>query len=73
MVDQFLRIDEVKRATGLGHAKIYAMMAEGKFPRQVKILNSKSVAWLGSEIEAWQQAQVAARDAQLKQTPTQAA
>jgi predicted DNA-binding transcriptional regulator AlpA len=41
---------------------IYLLMLEGKFPRPVKIGRSKAVAWLASEIAAWQRQRVAARD-----------
>jgi len=63
VVDTFLRLDDVKKATGLGRSTIYDLMAEEQFPRPVKIVEgAKAVAWLGSEIAQWQQARIAARD-----------
>ena len=66
MVDTFLRLDDVKRATGLGRSTIYDLMAEDppRFPRPVKIGGdrAKAVAWLASEIAAWQREKVAVRD-----------
>ena len=65
-VDTFLRLDAVKRATGLGRSTIYDLMAEEppRFPRPVKIggERAKAVAWLASEIVAWQLERIAARD-----------
>lgn len=59
----FLRLEAVKMATGLGRATIYELMAEGKFPRPVKLgEDSKAVGWVSSEIADWQKARIAARD-----------
>jgi prophage regulatory protein len=65
-VETFLRLDAVKRATGLGRSTIYDLMAEDppRFPRPVKPggENAKAVAWLASEVAAWQRKKIAARD-----------
>jgi Prophage CP4-57 regulatory protein (AlpA) len=39
-------------------------MAEGRFPRSIRT-GKRSVAWLESEVLAWQQARIAERDARL--------
>jgi predicted DNA-binding transcriptional regulator AlpA len=66
VVDTFLRLDAVKQATGLGRSSIYSLMSEHppRFPRPVKPggENAKAVAWLASEIAAWQREKIAARD-----------
>ena len=66
-LDTFLRLDDVKRVTGLGRSTIYDLMAEDppRFPRPVKIGSErgKAVAWLGSEIAGWQRDRVVERDA----------
>ena len=54
-----LRAKAVKEKTGLKHATLYKLIAEGKFPRPIKISNC-CVAWLRSEIEAFIQEQIAA-------------
>jgi prophage regulatory protein len=66
-IDTFLRLDAVKTATGLSRSTIYDLMAVDRFPRPVKPggANAKAVAWLGSEISAWQRQKVAERDAAL--------
>jgi prophage regulatory protein len=65
-IDTFLRLDAVKKATGLGRSTIYDLMAQEPpgFPRPVKPggPNAKAVAWVASEVSAWQRQKVAERD-----------
>lgn len=63
-IETFLQLDNVKRATGMGRSTIYDLMAENppRFPRPVKINGERAIAWLASEIAAWQQERIAARD-----------
>lgn len=58
----FLRLPEVKTATGLARTTIYRLMDEGKFPKAIK-LAARSVAWCSSEIEAWMAGRIALREA----------
>lgn len=39
-----LRLNQVKAQTGMSRSLIYKLIAEGKFPRQIK-LGSRSVGW----------------------------
>lgn len=48
----FLRRKDVERLVGLGRSSIYKMVADGKFPKQVRI-GSRAVAWRSDEIEQW--------------------
>ena len=65
MIDEkLLRINAVKEKTGLKHAMLYALIAEGKFPKPVK-LSERCVAWLLSEVEAFIQGRIAASRAGL--------
>ena len=66
-IDTFLRLESVKRATGLGRSTIYDLMSEDppQFPRPVKIGNGKAVAWPASEVLKWQRDRIAARDAAI--------
>ena len=52
MADRHLRRPAVQELTGLSRSTIYAMMADGQFPRPVK-LTGKAVAWPESKIVAW--------------------
>jgi len=56
---RLLRLQEVKRATGLSRSTIYA---DPEFPRPVKI-SPRAVAWLEAEVSDWVNAKIAARDA----------
>jgi len=47
-----IRLQEVRRITGLGTTTIYQSVARGDFPRQIKI-GPKSVAWVKSEVVNW--------------------
>jgi prophage regulatory protein len=60
-LDRFLRRPEVERVTGLGRSTIYDKMASGEFPKPVP-LSGGAVGWLESEIAAWQEKLIAARD-----------
>jgi prophage regulatory protein len=60
-VRRFLRLPEVMERVGLRHTQIYDRMAEGKFPKAVKV-GDRAVAWIESEIDAYQEACIAARD-----------
>jgi prophage regulatory protein len=47
-----LRRGEVEKRVGLSRATIYAMMADGRFPRPVR-LGLRAVGWPEDVIEAW--------------------
>ena len=49
---QHLRRKQVEQITGLSRSSIYAMMAEGRFPKQRKI-GRRAVAWLKDDIDNW--------------------
>lgn len=69
-IDRFMRLPEVRTASGLGSSTIYRHIAAGTFPAPVK-LSETAVAWKESEIAAWQQSRprttVAAPPAGLQQ------
>jgi prophage regulatory protein len=64
MVQKILRLPAVIEATGLSQSTLYAMMAEGKFPRGIP-LNKRSVGWTHQEVTAWQEVRIAQRDASI--------
>jgi prophage regulatory protein len=63
MTDKFMRMRELKAATGLKPSTIYREIAQGRFPAPVKPLGPKTSAWLASEVDARQRSKVKARDA----------
>ena len=53
MDSKILRLKEVKNVTGLSRSTIYAEMAKGNFPKQVKLTGARSVGWQASAIAEW--------------------
>ncbi len=56
---EFIRLPEVRKLVGLGTTKIYIMVSEGLFPKQVP-LGGRAVAWIKSEVLQWNLEQAAA-------------
>lgn len=52
MITKLLRRNDVENITGLRRSSIYAKIAEGNFPKPVK-LGLRTVAWLEGDIQAW--------------------
>jgi len=61
MTYKILRRREVEARTGLSRSTLYNMMADGSFPRPLK-LGARAVGWPESEIAAWFEARKAERD-----------
>ena len=53
-----LRLNTVLGKTGLKRAMLYKLMADGKFPKPIK-LSKRCVAWLLSEVEAFIKGRIA--------------
>ena len=51
-MDRLLRRPDVQTVTGLSRSTLYAMMAEGTFPKPVK-LGKRAVGWRASDLAAW--------------------
>ncbi len=47
-----LRLPAVRQRIGLSTATIYRRIAEGTFPRPLKV-GAQSVAWIEAEIQQW--------------------
>jgi prophage regulatory protein len=62
MLRRILRLPQVVEATGETRSTIYKRIAEGEFPKPVK-LGAKSVGWVEDEIAQYNEARIAARDA----------
>ncbi|MCP1915917.1 prophage regulatory protein [Bradyrhizobium elkanii] len=59
MAKRFLRLEDVRAASGLSRSAIYEGMADGTFPKSFPI-GRRSVAWASDDIEAWQTAKLKA-------------
>ncbi len=47
-----MRLPAVMQATGFGRAHIYNLMAEGRFPKAVKI-GPRAVGWNSEQVQTW--------------------
>lgn len=54
---RFIRLPKVKELTTLPTSAIYAAIAAGTFPQQIKI-GERAVAWLESDVIAWIDARI---------------
>ena len=61
---KILRLPQVRERVGLSTSTIYSMMAKGLFPQQVP-LGVHSVGWVEEEIDDFNAACVAKRDATI--------
>ena len=62
MSRSFLRLTTVKARTGLSRSTLYRRISQGRFPAPIP-LGGRSVGWLDSDVDAWVEQQVAARQA----------
>lgn len=59
---KMLRLWDVRERTGLSESHVYGLMAQGRFPTQVRI-SRRCVCWFEDEIMAWMDARSAERTA----------
>ena len=57
MNTNFLRLPEVIKRTGLSRSTIYKSINENQFPESIR-LGPKSVAWVDSDIQEWQDGKI---------------
>lgn len=57
---KLIKLKQVMDCTGLARSTVYKFMADGQFPKPVK-LGSKMVAWVESEVLAWIQEKIQSR------------
>jgi prophage regulatory protein len=56
-VRKFIKIKDILAHVPVSRAQLYIMIAEGKFPKQVK-LGGYGAFWVEEEVEAWIQAHI---------------
>lgn len=49
---RIIRLPEVRHMTGLSRSSIYAGMADGTFPKSIRI-SSRCVGWDSLAVQAW--------------------
>lgn len=60
---RLLRIKAVQETVSLSKSYIYGLCRDGKFPAPVQLVpGGDSVAWVESEIQAWIEERITARD-----------
>ncbi|WP_051230125.1 helix-turn-helix transcriptional regulator [Haliea salexigens] len=63
---RLIRIREVMRLCGLSKSHIYALAAEGRFPKSVPLVpGGSSRAWIEAEVRAWIQQRITQRDQEV--------
>ena len=64
---KLIRLSEVQERTGLSRSKLYAMQANGEFPKGVKLSDGGSaVSWIESEVNDWIWSRIKVRNAGAK-------
>ncbi len=60
---RLIRVSQVKDLTGLSRSYIYALAADGLFPKSVPLVpGGVARAWVYSEVQDWLNGRIAARD-----------
>lgn len=57
MIPQLLRLKEILELTSLSRATIYREIAEGKFPKPIKI-SQRASGWLENDVFEWLQERI---------------
>jgi prophage regulatory protein len=52
MLPEILRRKDIENQFGLSRSTIYAMIANGRFPKPVK-LGHRAVGWRSDDLQAW--------------------
>ena len=60
-MEHLLEIAPLEKVMYLQNDRIYELISQGKFPKQIK-LSVRSSGWLESEIDEWIAARVSERD-----------
>lgn len=60
MAQQVLRVPEVLAQIGLSRSTLYQRLAEGSFPRPVRLGGRRAIGFLQADVDAWISAQVQA-------------
>lgn len=63
MTHRVIRLPEVITKTGLARTTLYRMSTSNEFPASIS-LGGKAIGWIESEIDAWIEVRMAARQRQ---------
>jgi len=59
--ERLIKLNEVKRKTGLSRSSVYRLAKTGEFPQPIK-LGERASGWLESEINGWIDSRIEQRD-----------
>jgi prophage regulatory protein len=64
--NRLIRLREVRDLTGLSRSYIYALAADGRFPKSVSLVpGGSSRAWVEAEVLDWLQQRIIERDQEV--------
>ena len=61
VMSKILKVKEVAEELNVSVQQIYKLVSKGRFPKPIK-LGERGSGWLTSEIDAWLQSRIDARD-----------
>ena len=65
---KLLSIENVLDATGFKKSTMYRWISEGRFPKPIKIGNSRSSRWIDKDVEQWINEQISSHKGSLPTT-----
>ncbi len=65
MTNRIIKRPEVSDKTGISRSQIYSLIAEGKFPKQIRLGGGRASGWVESEIDQWIDDRILERDSEV--------
>ena len=62
MTARVIKIKEVSERTQVSRSQVYSLIAEGKFPKPIKLGGGRSSGWILSEVDQWVDDRITERD-----------
>lgn len=56
--EALLRLESVKARVGISRSQIYAMIADGRFPKPIRVRGTRVSVWNSGAIDHWIAAQI---------------
>ncbi|MDH5368564.1 MAG: AlpA family phage regulatory protein [Gammaproteobacteria bacterium] len=53
MVNNILRLQDIKNITGFSRSTIYLRISEGLFPKPINLGSQRAVGWIEVEVNDW--------------------
>ena len=65
MTTRVIKIKEVLDRTQVSRSQVYSLIAEGKFPKPIKLGGGRSSGWISSEVDQWIDDRILERDSEV--------